>query len=63
MKGRGEYREWHDPKRSLCLSMPPPLIPQFFIGRESLKDVWVNKLRMKEKDISHEQGKGRIQVD
>jgi len=29
--------------------MPPLLIPQFFIGRESLKDVWVNKLRHKKK--------------
>jgi len=35
--------------------MPPPYKPhKFFIGRESLKDVWVNQLRSQEKDISHE---------
>ena len=26
------------------MSMPPRLAPQFFIGRESQKDAWVNKL-------------------
>ena len=39
------------------MSMPPLLIPQFFIGRESLKDVWVDKLGLDEKDISHESSK------
>jgi len=34
---------------------------KFFIGRESPKDVWVNQLRPKEKDIGHERGKGRVQ--
>jgi hypothetical protein len=34
---------------------------KFFIGRESLKDVWVNQLKSKEKDIGHEHGKGRVQ--
>ncbi len=37
---------FRDPKK---LSMPPPLAPQFFIGRESLKDAWVNQLRAREK--------------
>jgi len=40
------------------LSMPPLKAPQFFIGRESPKDVWVNQLRSKEKDIGYEHGKG-----
>jgi hypothetical protein len=45
-----------------CLSMPPLYKPhKFFIGRESLKDVWVNQLRSKEKDIGHEHSKGRVQ--
>ena len=39
-----------------------PISPiKFFIGRESPKDVWVNQLRSKEKDIGHEHGKGRVQ--
>jgi hypothetical protein len=29
--------------------MPPRLAPQFFIGRESPKDVWVNKLSQRKK--------------
>jgi len=46
----------------IILSMPPLLAPQFFIGRESPKDVWVIKLlESKEKDIGHEHGKGRVQ--
>jgi hypothetical protein len=46
------------------LSMPPLLAPQFFIGRESPKDVWVIKLlESKEKDIGHEHSKGRVQGD
>jgi hypothetical protein len=43
--------------------MPPPLIPQFFIGSEPPKDVWVNKLKVKEKDISHKHSKGRVRKD
>jgi hypothetical protein len=43
--------------------MPPPLIPHFFIGHESLKNVWVNKLKEKDKDISHQCGKGRVLED
>jgi len=46
----------------IILSMPSLLAPQFFIGRESPKDVWVIKLlESKEKDIGHEHGKGRVQ--
>ena len=62
MPGRGEYR-LHDGRwRPLVLSMPPLYKPhKFFIGRESPKDVWVNLLRSKEKDIGHERGKGRVQ--
>lgn len=42
--------------------MPPLLAPQFFIGQEPPKDVWVTKLlESKEKDIGHEQSKGRAQ--
>jgi hypothetical protein len=42
--------------------MPPLYKPhKFFIGRESPKDVWVNQLRSKEKDIGHERGKGSVQ--
>jgi hypothetical protein len=42
--------------------MPPLYKPQiFFIGRESLKDVWVNQPGSKEKDIGHEHGKERVQ--
>jgi hypothetical protein len=37
--------------------MPPLEVPQFFIGRESQKDVWINKPESKEKDIGHEQRK------
>jgi hypothetical protein len=41
--------------------MPPLYKPhRFFIGHESLKDVWVNQLRSKEKDIGHENSKGRV---
>jgi hypothetical protein len=40
--------------------MPPPLIPHFFIGHEPLKNAWVNKLKEKDKDISHQRGKGRV---
>jgi hypothetical protein len=36
--------------------MPPYKSHKFFIGNESLKDVWVIKLKAKEKDIGHEQG-------
>jgi len=43
--------------------MPPPLAPQFFIGRESLKDAWVNQLRTREKDIGHEHCKEGVQRD
>jgi len=39
----------------------PIQAPQFFIGRESPKDVWVNQPRQKEKDIGHERGKERVQ--
>jgi len=49
-----------DPKK---LSMPPPLAPQFFIGRESLKDAWVNYLRSMEKDMGHEHCKEGVQRD
>ena len=45
------------------LSMPPPLAPQFFIGRESPKDAWVNQLRTSEKDIGHEHCKEGVQRD
>jgi len=46
----------------LILSMPPLLAPQFFIDRESPKDVWVTKLlESKKKDIGHEHSKGRVQ--
>ena len=48
----------------LILSMPPLLAPQFFIGHESPKDVWVIKLlESNEKDIGHERSKGRVQGD
>jgi hypothetical protein len=40
--------------------MPPQLAPQFFIDRESPKDVWVTAWS-KEKDIGYERGKGRVQ--
>jgi hypothetical protein len=40
--------------------MPPLLTPKFFIGHESLKDVWVNKFR-REEDIGHEHSEGRVQ--
>ena len=36
---------WRPPK----LSMPPQLAPQFFIGRESQKDVWVTSLDQRKK--------------
>jgi len=36
------------------MSMPPLLVPQFFIGHESLKDAWANKLREAEKDTGHD---------
>jgi hypothetical protein len=49
MPGRGEYRTRHDPQRSLVMSIPPLLAPQFFIGCESQKDVWGNQLRLKKK--------------
>ena len=29
--------------------MPPPLAPQFFIGHESQKDVWVTSLDQRKK--------------
>ena len=42
--------------------MPPRYKPhKFFIGRESLKDVWVDQLRSQEKDIGHEQVKEEFQ--
>ncbi len=44
------------------MSMPPLLAPQFFIGHESPKDAWANKLREKEKDTGHEHSKGRVQA-
>jgi hypothetical protein len=45
----------------LVLIMPPLYkLHNFPLGRESPKDVWVNQLRSKEKDIGHERGKGRI---
>ena len=50
------------PSRDLKeLSMPPPLSPQFFIGRESQKDAWVNQLGIREKDIGHEHCKEGVQ--
>ena len=62
MPGRGEYQLNDGRWRPLVLSMPPLHKPhKFFIDRESPKDVWVNQLRSKEKDIGHERGKGRVQ--
>ncbi len=43
------------------MSMPPQKSHKFFIGNKSLKDVWVNKLRAKEKDIGHQQVKEEFQ--
>ena len=45
------------------MSMPPLLAPQFFIGHESPKDAWANKLRKTEKGTDHEHSKGRVQGD
>ena len=49
------------PRGVLCLSMPPLLAPQFFIGCESPKDAWVNNLTSKEKDIGREHCKEGVQ--
>ncbi len=43
----------------LLLSMPPLKAPQFFIGLESLKDVWVNKLGLSKKILVTNQVKQR----
>jgi hypothetical protein len=40
-EGRVSITRWS--LETLVLSMPPQQAPQFFIGRESQKDVWVNK--------------------
>jgi len=62
-EGRVSKRQWSI-ETPQFLSMPPLLAPQFFIGRESPKDVWVIKLlKSKEKDIGPEQSKGRVQGD
>jgi hypothetical protein len=58
-EGRVSIAQWS--LKTPCLSIPPRYKPhKFFIGRESQKDVWVNQLRSKEKDIGHEHGKGRV---
>jgi hypothetical protein len=59
-EGRVSIARWS--LETPCLSIPPLYKShKFFIGRESLKDVWVNQLRSQEKDIGHEQVKEEFQ--